>query len=301
MIANKENRPYWRYKCQFLPGSRDSHKALHGKVFRADDPIWQTMFPPNGWGCQCEVEPLTAEDVENQKLQVEDSGKNLKAFKKKLDKKNVQIVTGYKDPKTSKTAAPEAGWNYNPGIKDYKPDLRKYNSIIAGDLRLNFNMIELNLPLIQGKHTIEDDLIAVNPDFLLISGTYTNCYSVVYAYEARRRGLDVIAIPGETIPGKDVLLGFQNLKFAGYTKEKIEKEMKEFGDGARMEILADWGNNKSHVFIAEQIDGKTHFFDPQTKNNKCDEYFNFAKHILAVRIDNALFSDKVKNFIQIVE
>lgn len=41
--------------------------------------------------------------------------------------------------------------------------------------------------------------------------------------------------------------------------------MKEFGDGARMEILADWGNNKSHVFIAEQIDGKTHFCDPQTK------------------------------------
>jgi hypothetical protein len=77
--------------------------------------------------------------------------------------------------------------------------------------------------------------------------------------------------------------------------------MKEFGDGARMEIFADWGNNKSHVFIAEQIDGKTHFFDPQTKSNKCDDYFNNAKHILAVRIDNALFSDKVKSFVQIVE
>lgn len=162
-------------------------------------------------------------------------------------------------------------------------------------------MVELNLPLIQGKHTIEDDLIAVNPDFLLISGTDTNCYSVVYAYEARRRGLDVIAIPGETIPGKDVLLGFQNLKFAGYTKEKIEKEMKEFGDGARMEILVDWGNNKSHVFIAEQIDGKTHFIDPQNQRKDCDDYFEKTKHILAVRIDNALFSDTVKDFVQIAK
>ena len=160
-------------------------------------------------------------------------------------------------------------------------------------------MVELNLPLIQGKHTIEDDLIAVNPDFLLISGTDTNCYSVVYAYEARRHGLDVIAIPGETIPGKDVLSGFQNLKFAGYTKEKIEKEMKEFGDGARMEILADWGNNKSHVFIAEQIDGETHFIDPQRHLIDCDKYFNIAKNILATRINNALFSDKLKNFVQI--
>ena len=77
--------------------------------------------------------------------------------------------------------------------------------------------------------------------------------------------------------------------------------MKEFGDGARMEILADWGNNKSHVFIAEQIDGKTNFFDPQTKSNKCDDYFNNAKHILAVRIDNALFSDKLKNFVVSME
>jgi hypothetical protein len=77
--------------------------------------------------------------------------------------------------------------------------------------------------------------------------------------------------------------------------------MKEFGDGARMEILADWGNNKSHVFIAEQIDGKNHFFDPQTKSNKCDDYFNNAKHILAVRIDNDLFSDNLKNFVVSME
>ena len=77
--------------------------------------------------------------------------------------------------------------------------------------------------------------------------------------------------------------------------------MKEFGDGARMGILADWGNNKSHVFIAEQIDGKTHFFDPQLQDMKCSYYFDMAKNILATRIDNALFSDKVKSFVQIVE
>lgn len=164
-------------------------------------------------------------------------------------------------------------------------------------------MVELNLPLIKGKHTIEDDLIAVNPDFLLLSGTDTNCYSVVYAYEARRRGVDVIAIPGETIPGKDVLSGFQNLNFAGYTKEKIEKEMKEFGDGARMEILVNWKSNpkKSHVFIAEQIDGKTHFIDPQRHLINCDKYFNIAKNILATRIDNVLFSSNLKNFVTSAE
>lgn len=79
--------------------------------------------------------------------------------------------------------------------------------------------------------------------------------------------------------------------------------MKEFGDGARMEILVTWKSNpkKSHVFIAEQIDSKTHFIDPQLQDMKCSYYSDMAKNILATRINNALFSDKLKNFVQIAE
>ena len=98
-----------------------------------------------------------------------------------------------------------------------------------------------------------------------------------------------------------MLILFYALLIVIILKSECVKKMKEFGDGARMEILADWGNNKSHVFIAEQIDGKTHFFDPQNRRKNCDDYFEKTKHILAVRIDNALFSDKVKSFVQIVE
>lgn len=134
MIANAKYRPFWRYKCQFLPGSRDAHKALHGKIFRYDDPIWQTMFPPNGWGCKCEVEALTPEDVENQGLTVENSRANLKKVEQPIRDGLSQEVTAYQDEKTGEIAAPEAGWNYNPGIKDYNPDLRKYNKIIRNAL-----------------------------------------------------------------------------------------------------------------------------------------------------------------------
>ena len=65
--------------------------------------------------------------------------------------------------------------------------------------------------------------------------------------------------------------------------------MKEFGDGSRMEILVNWGNDKSHVFIAEQIDGKTHFFDPQNRRKDCDDYFEKTKHILQFELITPCF------------
>lgn len=36
---------------------------MHGKVFPADDPVWKTWYPPNGWGCQCSVEALSAREA----------------------------------------------------------------------------------------------------------------------------------------------------------------------------------------------------------------------------------------------
>ncbi len=42
--------PYWQYLTLDDNLVRDSHRALHGRVFRYDDPIWQIIYPPNGWG-----------------------------------------------------------------------------------------------------------------------------------------------------------------------------------------------------------------------------------------------------------
>lgn len=52
MQAIKERRPYWRYRHNdSVINPRPEHLALDGKIVHADDPFWQTHFPPNGWGC----------------------------------------------------------------------------------------------------------------------------------------------------------------------------------------------------------------------------------------------------------
>ena len=116
--------------------------------------------------------------------------------------------------------------------------------------------------------------------------------------------LDVAAIPADTVKGTEVLSGFKDKSFKSFaSKSSIEKQMAEYGDGARMEVLVTWKSDpkKSHAFIAEQIDDRTHFIDPQRQLVNCSDYFDKAKKILATRIDNALFSNKLKKFIQSAE
>lgn len=56
--------PYYKYMTRADDRVRDEHAALHGKVFFHSDPIWDSIWPPNGWNCRCYITPLTAEEVQ---------------------------------------------------------------------------------------------------------------------------------------------------------------------------------------------------------------------------------------------
>lgn len=52
-----DSMPMWRYDTMADDRVRTAHWNLHGRVFMHNDRIWNTIYPPNGWGCRCTVIP----------------------------------------------------------------------------------------------------------------------------------------------------------------------------------------------------------------------------------------------------
>lgn len=52
---NKERFPYLKYMTVGDDHVRDDHEKLHGFIAHIDDPIWDIIYPPNGWRCRCFV------------------------------------------------------------------------------------------------------------------------------------------------------------------------------------------------------------------------------------------------------
>ena len=103
---NAVSRPYWLYHQIDRKTKRKSHAHFAGKVFMSDDPIWNTIYPPNGWNCGCWVEALTKEEMQARGLKVSNGNDFIKFADKNID--------------------PE--WQYNPGQSLFSPDLSKYDS-----------------------------------------------------------------------------------------------------------------------------------------------------------------------------
>ena len=118
--------PYWRYVTAKDSAVRPAHRALEGKVFKADDPFWSTHYPPNGFNCRCIVEAVDEYDLEMQDLKVQEGGNTY------FDEENGQAV--YRDAE-GKEYPCDKGWDYNVGedptgqktlaSKKFPPELTK--------------------------------------------------------------------------------------------------------------------------------------------------------------------------------
>lgn len=133
---DRDNRPYWMYVAVLDSRTRPLHRALNGKVFRADDPFWMYFYPPNGWRCRCRVRALTAAEVEALGLKVESSEGALSFKDVVINEKTGETaqVAVYKETDTLGqpiTVSPDAGWSYNPGQAAWQPDLDGYDYPIA--------------------------------------------------------------------------------------------------------------------------------------------------------------------------
>jgi SPP1 gp7 family putative phage head morphogenesis protein len=72
--AVKKTRPYWQYFTAGDKRVRESHAAMHGKIFAANDPIWGQWYPPNGHNCRCTVVSLSKAEISRDGQKVESAG-----------------------------------------------------------------------------------------------------------------------------------------------------------------------------------------------------------------------------------
>lgn len=123
MRENVAFRPYWQYCAVMDSRTRPAHAALNGRIFRWDDPIWDIIFPPNGYHCRCYIRALTQAQVDGHPIGVESSEGYIETIQQPYGTDGkTRPVAAYRDPKTGNLFTPDAGFHLNPG-KGYMQEL----------------------------------------------------------------------------------------------------------------------------------------------------------------------------------
>jgi SPP1 gp7 family putative phage head morphogenesis protein len=124
MEQTTDTHPYWMYIAILDGKTRPSHRALHGQVFRHDDPIWSAIFPPNGFNCRCRVVALSEAAVKRRGLKVVSSEGHMftETVETGTDKRTGEVrtapVTGIRTTDAagkSVTFRTDPGFNHAPG------------------------------------------------------------------------------------------------------------------------------------------------------------------------------------------
>ena len=171
---------------------------------------------------------------------------------------------------------------------------------------------------ISGSHTIEDDLKHTNPNYSPDdpdSLWNINCQRCVSAYEARRRGYDVEALPAggvsDVLPIMNHPRGWPSVYEGAepvdcsaatgeYAKAVVEQQLIAWGDNCRAIVRVRWlpeYGGGGHVFIAERVNGVTRFVDPQNGDSDAGDYFSLAQgpELYCMRIDDRAFTGRIRD------
>lgn len=110
--TTKKLRPYWKYVTAGDGHVRITHAEMEGRIYAADDPIWDVWFPPNGFRCRCTVVSMTKKQVERSGIPVS----TMPPFGMDMDTGEMKIQY------------PDTGFSNNPAKSAWKPDLSGMDS-----------------------------------------------------------------------------------------------------------------------------------------------------------------------------
>lgn len=165
-------------------------------------------------------------------------------------------------------------------------------------------------------YSIDNALKNVNPNHNYSYSEYSeNCQRCVVAYELRRRGYKVEALPtykNDKLPivngygngnWQKAFRGAKSVKVGASTPKKtqsnLESKMREYGNGSRAVVRIP-----GHVFNCENVRGKIKYVDAQTgikytSNNVFGRLTSSqTKQVQIIRTDNLRISDRARELVK---
>ncbi|PPA30457.1 phage head morphogenesis protein [Aeromonas jandaei] len=125
-MANVADRPYLERVAVMDIHTRPTHAALNGFTAPADDPVWDYLYTPDGYGCRCRVRARSQSDVDKYGLNVQSSEGRMVEVEQQYGMPGKTITTmGLTMPDGSVYTA-DAGFGFNPGKVAWQPTLDKY-------------------------------------------------------------------------------------------------------------------------------------------------------------------------------
>lgn len=99
-------RPYLQYIHSGARHPRKLHESWNNRVWLASDPVWKVIYPPNGWGCGCDVEALSDRELRAMGKTGPDEPLDLQPYQDK-NPRTGEMETRY--------PGIDRGWAYNVG------------------------------------------------------------------------------------------------------------------------------------------------------------------------------------------
>lgn len=114
-VENAARRGNWMYVAVIDGRTRQAHRALNGRVFRWDDPVWSVAYPPNGYRCRCRVRALSDAEMQSERLELSSGAGRLETVEVDLGPRGGKVtVNKYRDPMTGDLVGPDPGFDHAP-------------------------------------------------------------------------------------------------------------------------------------------------------------------------------------------
>ncbi|MCY1705493.1 phage head morphogenesis protein [Pannonibacter sp. SL95] len=121
---SKKILPYALYVATTSSDPRPEHRALVGTILPVDHPFWRSYWPPNGWGCKCQVRMISAREAERLIGTTRVIGRNPDGSDITIEYRDtapdlgppVDVINRRTGERSSIPAGIDPGWHTNPGL-----------------------------------------------------------------------------------------------------------------------------------------------------------------------------------------